>query len=246
MMTVSKGSGKKASVSVKALAFFAGVIFTPPAAGSERPLWDPHLVGGARFSYFRLRNNVEQIFENGRFVGGFTRGISIDRLVEHQNAFPLPFLRFLPMQHLGLELGWEHMVLITRTYWDYHSDGDLILSGPSFSLLWRFPFDSRFVPYVGLGRVRWDASFDHWDAFYEAGRTIEVEDTTARTFLAGCEFRLGKNLGLEVSVRHMRAAVDSMFYIDDPPRDGRDLHNIRTWTFPLDNWTWLLAGTWTF
>ncbi len=208
--------------------------------------WYPPIQVGARFSYFRLVNNVERIYDNGRFVGGFTRGISIDRLVERQNPFPLPFVRLIPIPALAVEAAWERMVLITRTYWDYHSDGDLILSGPSLTLIGRLPLTDHIIAYLGLGRVFWNASFDHWDDFYAAGRTIEVRDTKGTLWSVGCEVRAWRQLSVDLAVRHLRTDVDSLFYIDDPPRDGRNLYNIHTWTFPLDNWTWLLAATWTF
>ena len=205
-----------------------------------------HLEVGLRSVYYELRDKGQRIFNGEEFLGGYTYGISIDRLEERRNYDPQPYLRIKPIPYLAFELGWERLEAATRTYWDNHSDGNVNLSGPSVAIIARLPNETIFTPYAGLGRVYFTASFDHWTDFYDAGRTIEVDNTVGNFYLVGCEVTVYDGLQADLMYRSMTAKVDSLFYIDDPPRDGQDLYNMHGWTFPFDNWSVLLGVKWAF
>jgi hypothetical protein len=98
----------------------------------------------------------------------------ITELDAHQDGNPLRWLYaqwWLPSvtpAGLGLELGWTHLEAATINDNTHYSDGDIVMGGPSLSLLGRYPMEMRtagvdwtLIPRAGVGAAWMSADFDY-------------------------------------------------------------------------------------
>ncbi len=194
---------------------------------------------GVRYTYFDFTGGTERMFaQSGEFIGGFTEGISIDRLDEIQNSSPTLYGRCRVFKYVAIEVGQEKLRGDARTYYG-HSDGELDVDGLSLQILGTLPNRTPFEPYVGAGVAFLDAEFDHapWG---QGVHIIDTEDgTRGLVASAGCGIRLWKGLSIDIIVRYMQADIDAHFHwVPD------DRHYY--WTFPIDNWAGQAGVKWTF
>lgn len=190
------------------------------------------LSAGLRWTFFALTDDSQQEFDaGGTFIGGFTTGISIDRLDESHEWFPTLYLRWEASDYVSIEFAWEKLVAATRTYWDGHTDGDVILSGPSLLVVGRYPNDTDFTPYAGIGLAFLDGEFDHapWGQGYHI---IRADGTYGLLLQVGCSTPIADRVHFDLTLRYMMADSDAHFYLH---HGGGRTTNHAYWTFPLDN-----------
>lgn len=192
---------------------------------------------GLRMNYFSFSDSHQRTYDqNGNLSGGYTEGISTYRLDEIQTDWPTPYLRYNLMENLALHLGWEHLEgdAWTLDQADPHTDGQLIMGGPSFMALGRYPNETIVTPYGGMGFALLFADFEEsrdegGSNWYGNGkRTMQVDDDLAFMFTMGCTIEIWENLSADLSFNYLGAESDAGFMID-----GRE--QPQTWTFPAEN-----------
>jgi opacity protein-like surface antigen len=224
---------------------------------------------GLRWTYFSLTDPKK----DSGFLG------SIDELEEDQVSNPYPYLRYYFTKYLGLEVGYDQLRAITRKnttpptdFPDYKkskdSDGTLNLEGPVLELLARYPNNSRFTPYAGVGVIFYSAEFEmeSWwhngfDSYYDpslqewidAGkpewpnggyrRTISLSDTTAYLVSGGCAVKIWQQIEIDAEVRYTQADADAHYALS---YYGNVVDDRGTSNFPLDNTAWQVSLKYVF
>ncbi len=215
--------------------------WTPPAAASDfySMFLEDRLSIGIRASHFIFTEPSEKTYdENGNLAGGYTWGISTYDLEERQKYIPYPYVLYKFTPYVALQIARER---IEGRAWtldrnDPHYNGNMILSGPSFTLLGRFPNRTRFTPYGGIGFARLDARFQEGGSWSGGGRRImRAEDTTGYIYTIGSSvsaegtsLAILDNIELDLSVTYMRAESDASYRLLPETSDRAD------WTWPAD------------
>ncbi len=225
---------------------------------------------GLRSSHFTLFEDKEQIFDaQGTFRGGYTRGISIDRMEVEQDYMPNLFLRVHINRYIGVELGYEKFEIATGKFWDSSTDGSILGEGPSLQLLGKYPNHTRFTPYGGVGIVFLNMDWDHdpiwhygfnganghtYGAWRAAGsdptvnggtrRNIGLDNTRGTLLTAGCQAQIWEGFHADLAAQMMQADVDAEYFISWHGRSDKQPR--ADWTFPLDGWRVLLSLVYAF
>ena len=186
---------------------------------------------GLRFSNFSFKDADRTTTENG-ITYGYTVGISTYDMEEVQKYYPLPYVRYNFMEYVGLQLGWERLEGKTWTLDvnEPHSDGNLVLSGPSLMIYGRYPV-GRFAPYAGIGAVFLSANFEQDVSWHADGlRNMEAEDTTGLLVTIGSSMTVYDHVLARLSFSSLSAESDARYWMRG---DSRDRAN---WSFPCDSW----------
>jgi outer membrane protein W len=150
--------------------------------------------------------------------GGFLGTIyAVD---EVQNLAPLkPFITYYFAQYVGLELAYDEMKAETvATDVDepgrIKSDGEASLSGPTLTLLGRYPNESSFTPYLGVGIGFFSGDFEEsaeWEGDFSRSRQMEIDDATAFLLTVGTTYNLTPSWLIDFSVQYVQADADATF-----------------------------------
>lgn len=187
---------------------------------------------------------------SGTFLG------TIYALEEEQDYVPkYLYLRYNFSKYIGAELAYDSMTATTKAtsvgYSGIKSDGDVILSGPTVSLIVNIPTKTKFTPYGSIGVGFYSGDFDetaHWGLGYpDPGwyeyygspttlyggrkREMEVDDATGLILGAGCTYDITDHWILDFSVNYTSVDPDATFYgyrygVQDTANEGH---------FPMDN-----------
>ncbi len=220
---------------------------------------------GTRLSYFSLTDG-DSGHKGGTYGSGTFLG-TIYALEENQSYLPFKFFgRVFYQKYIGLELAYDTIEAETRatsTGYGVKSDGDISASGPTISIVARYPNESAFTPYVQVGIGLFSGDFDesdHWGLGYQnpsdyaaAGspstanngyhREIDVDSTTATIFGAGCYYMINENILVDLSFQYTSFDLDGTFYGIDA--DG-DILIEQDGTFPMSNYQFRLGLAYQF
>ena len=187
---------------------------------------------GLRMTYFKYTDAEKRSYDaNGNLTGGYTAGISTYNLADVQYYAPLPYLRYNIIKYLALQIAWERTKGKADTLdpVDPHNDGNLILSGPSLMLLGRYPNETIFTPYAGIGFAFLSADFEEDDSWSQDGfLNMESEDTTGFMLSLGCSIQLMEYVAVDLSLSYMQAKSDTRYWIRGENYDRA------TWEYPAD------------
>ncbi|EKD40462.1 MAG: hypothetical protein ACD_75C00048G0008 [uncultured bacterium] len=196
---------------------------------------------GTRMAY-RILTDSESGQKGGRYGSGTFLG-TIYALDEQQDYLPgKMFLAYFFTKHFGVEFAYDSMKAETvATDSDtgmVKTDGDVILSGPTVSLLGKYPNAAPFTPYAGIGLGFLNGDFDEtadwahsdWGGS-DRNRMMVVDSTTALLLTAGVNWAFDPHWLFDCSLQYVRADADAVFYgatdgIVDTEQAGH---------FPLDN-----------
>lgn len=212
---------------------------------SESTFFDEYIYGrlqiGTRLAYRTLTDsdsgNKGGTYGSGTFLG------TIYGLDENQSYAPDKiFMTYYFSDHFGFELAHDRMLARTLAmdiYTDAEkTDGDVILSGPTLSLLGRYGNTTPLTPYAGIGLGFFNGDFDEtaeWAhsnlSLGERDRLMVVDSTTALLFTAGVAWAIKDHWFLDCSLQYIRADADATFY---GYTDGT-LDTEQTGHFPIDN-----------
>lgn len=239
---------KKIIVGLSLLAFAVSARAVNPITGFGEVDWssswtsfderylEDHFEVGLRITHWTLSDPSKGIYNaEGTFIGGFAEGISTDDLSVQQDYLPSLFLRYKFIPYLGLELGLEKLRAETSTYWDGHTNGDVVMRGPSLSLVGQYPNDTIFTPYAGIGLAFLNGNFEEDGKWHRASgytRNMEAGDVTATLLTLGCSIQIVESLEADISFRSMsNADSDAKYYLRW--NDG-GISNTAKFTWPLD------------
>lgn len=240
-------------------AMSAGDAAQPEAGPSDEDnFFVRHIEGKLQFgtrSVHRLLTNSDSGAKGGTQGSGTFLG-TIYALDEEQNYLPIqPFLTYYANRYIGFELAYDSMEAKTIAYSSWYSsiktDGNVRLSGPTLSLLGRYPNATAHTPYAGIGLGFFTGDFDE-DPSWQLGypdpsvyenlgspgtiyngryREIVVEDTIAFLLTAGATWQFHPNWAADFSVQYVKAKADATFfgYTDEV------LDTVQPGSFPLDN-----------
>lgn len=213
---------------------------------------------GTRSSYSTLTDsdsgNRGGTYGSGTFLG------TIYKLDEDRDLIPNKvFGRVFFRDWIGLELAYDSMKADTKAL-SYDgtadkSDGKIIASGPTLSIVAQYLNKTDFTPYVQLGVGFYFTDFDetaHWQLGYsnpqeyaeagspttpKGGRTREmvVDDAVSVLLGAGCTYRVKDHWLFDVSAIYTKYDVDGTFYGN---LHGKVLitETTETGSFPMDNY----------
>lgn len=173
---------------------------------------------------------------SGTFLG------TIYALDESQNLAPIrPFITYDISPWFSLEMAYDYQEAQTLAASGSvdKSDGDVILQGPTLSLLGKYPNSTSFTPFFGLGVGFYSADFDesdHWALGYPneityvalgspstlyngRRRSMDAEDTIVLLIQAGLTYAINPRWFLDLSAQYFRSDVDATFhgYTDGVP-----------------------------
>ncbi len=207
------------------------------AAAEGDTLWTElhdRLSVGVRSTVFRLedhdRNPNATSAAQGSFYG------SITELKASQDLWPYKFFAdYLFCPYGGLELTWDRVEADTITRLDGHSDGTVIVNAPLLGAFGRYPNDTGFVPYAGVGVGYAFAHFEpdyHWthailpNGDFKAGpdwhQSFDMHDSWCWFLYAGLSVALNANWALDLYVRHEEMDVHATHstYVGDTLTSG--------------------------
>lgn len=196
---------------------------------------------GTRLAYRSLTDD-DSGHKGGRYGSGTFLG-TIYGLDEEQSYAPDKFYAtYYFLENLGIELAYDRVVAETlatdASTRAEKTDGDVILSGPTLSLIGRYRNKTAFTPYGGIGLGFFTGDFDETEAWAhtdwgwaERDRRMVVDDTTALLLTAGVAWKLTDHWFVDGSMQYVKADADATFYgYIDGEQDTE-----QTGHFPLDN-----------
>ncbi len=176
------------------------------------------------------------VYKSGTFLG------TIYAVKEKQDFAPTyPYISWYFSKYIGVELAYDHITAETVATTGYNmidkTDGDIELSGPTFSLLVRYPNETKFTPWIGLGMFLYSASFDpvpDWSyskRYKGAYNKMTLEDVQGVLLSAGVGWMFYDHWILNASVQYMSVDVDGVYdgYLNGVQYTKQFGH------FPLDN-----------
>ncbi len=219
---------------------------------------------GTRISYFSLTDGDSGHKGGGQGSGTFLG--TIYALDENQNYLPFKFFGRVFYKYIGFELAYDTVEAATQatsTGYGVKSDGDISASGPTLSIVARYPNASAFTPYVQVGIGLFSGDFsesDHWGLGYTnpatyaaAGspstpnngyhREIDVDSTTATLFGAGCYYQINENFLVDLSFLYTSFDLDGTFNGIDA---SGDITISQDGTFPMSNYQFRLGVAYQF
>jgi hypothetical protein len=215
---------------------------------------------GLRMTTFDLDTTTSRGVD--RNVPGDTFLGNLTRIDEEQSSTPKLFFVVMPHPYVGVELAWDGVEARTWNVNNEESDGKVCASGPIFSLVGRYPNETRFTPFASLGYTFWDADFDEdgwWrygfgssESYIAAGRPgntvngierrISVSIDNGVVWTAGCSVSIIDHLSADVIIRSVDVSVDAAFY----RTVGAETELRRTGGFPLDHVSYGLGVKYVF
>lgn len=196
---------------------------------------------GTRIDY-RIFTDSDSGHKGGTQGTGTYLG-TIYALEEQQDYLPKRFfLSYFFTQQFGLEFAYDSIKGRTRAIdldtYATKTDGDVILSGPTVSLIGRYPNSLYFTPYVGIGVGLFNGDFEEtaaWAQTYVGAdvrdRRIVVDRTTAFLLTLGVTWEFDQHWLLDGSLQYMKADADAVFYGDV----NGYLDTVQPGHFPMDN-----------
>lgn len=197
---------------------------------------------GVRISQFKFTDDERITYDENGNANGYALGISTYRLEELQDYVPTLYANYKFTPYVSLLISWEYLKgrAWTLDKADPHYDGDVTLHGPSLQILGRYPNETVFTPYAGVGIVRFWADFEEEKSWYNNGsRRMYGDDTDGLIFTVGCSVDLYENAKLELMANYLKAESDAYFAINDRLRDQR-------WKWPVDSIIYSLGVTYAF
>jgi hypothetical protein len=223
-----------------------------------------HLRVGVRYRSVELTDD-KRSSENS-YLGSITQ---IENLDDYDWTTWLT-VEWLANPYIGLRFNYEQVRGRTRTSsWDNHTDGDIDVMGPQFSLIVRLPNRTRFTPTAGVGYAWLNSTFEHNPVWYngfggedkivnynnwvQAGRPpwpnngyrreIILEDTSAVILLAGLEIRITDHLDFNLFAQDMAVEdIDLRYELSF----GGNVTRREYSRFPMANTSYGAGVRWTF
>jgi outer membrane protein W len=118
------------------------------------------------------------------------------------------------------------------------TDGNVLLSGPTMNLFFRYTNTTNITPFIGVGIGFYSGSFDpdpEWEYSSEydgnAYNHMDVDNVLGLLFTTGAEWRVSKHWAIEFSAQYIKADVDATYngYYYDVNYTTQEGH------FPLSN-----------
>jgi len=196
---------------------------------------------GTRLAY-RSLTDADSGNKGGTYGSGTYLG-TIYGLDEKQSYAPDKiFATYYFLDNFGIEFAFDRLLARTLAMDTYNgvekTDGDVILAGPTLSLIGRYGNKTPFTPYAGIGLGFFNGDFDetadwaHSDwSWAQRDRLMVVDSTTALLFTAGVAWTLSDHWFVDSSVQYIKADADATFY---GYTDGT-LNTEQTGHFPVDN-----------
>ncbi len=182
-------------------------------------------------------------FGSGTFLG------TIYGLDVEQNYFPLQIYgRFFINEFLGLELGYDQYKAKSLIRNSPYTDGDLEISGMTFSLIGFYRNTSKFIPYSGLGLGVFSSDFSaiaRWRSSYNGARQRKmiVDDVTAIIVSLGVMWEFTDRWNLDLSTKYIgNADVDAVF----KGYTGSVLDTVQPGYFPMDSYALQIGLSYNF
>lgn len=211
-----------------------------------------HLQMGVRSALRRLTDD-DSGYRGGVYGSGTYLG-TIYALDEKQNITPLLFnISYYFNEYIGFELAYdrieaETVAFNTSTQQD-KTDGDIIISGPTLTLLAQYGNSTSFTPYAGVGIGYYSSTFDadpEWTYSSEyngaAYNHMDINSVTGWHLTVGTKWLFSKNWALDLSVQYVQADADATYtgYLND------EKYTTQTGHYPMDNVALRLGITYQF
>jgi hypothetical protein len=180
---------------------------------------------GTRITYYKLIEDERGADGGETFLG------QISNLDAEQDYAPYKlFADVMYNKYVGAEITWDKVSAATINRGG-STDGDVTLMGPIFSLIGRYPNDTIFTPYAGIGVAFLSGSFDEVDWWHygwaseadyvaagspatyrhKKSRRIVVDDVTAFPISMGCAIKVAGGWSADLYFRYMQADADAEF-----------------------------------
>ena len=185
---------------------------------------DGHLDIGVRMTKHELESSSRP--PENAFLGNITK-LDGDEDYNMNLFFNVMFIKYVGIEYTSYKLSADTYNWNTGT-----SDGSMEICGPIWSIIGRFPNQTRFTPYAGIGKASVDASFsnDQWwnlgypteDYWIDAGRpstgyrnirreiTVDGDDQNVMFF--GCAIRITDWLSADIYYRTMDLTLDAHYH----------------------------------
>ncbi len=211
---------------------------------SSSQFFDKYVSGrlqiGTRSTY-RFLSDADSGHKGGRYGSGTFLG-TIYALDEKQSVAPIyPHVTWFFLNYVGIELAYDHVEAETVATSGYDmndkTDGSLKLSGPVVSLVARYPNETKFTPWIGIGKFFSSASFSpspdwtHSKAYPTAYNEMIVNDVDGTVFSIGVDWNFNENWVLNLSFQSMSADIKAVY---NGFLDGRQ-YTEQPGHFPMDN-----------
>jgi TolB-like protein/outer membrane protein W len=219
-----------------------------------------HVEIGLRISRFSLLDNTEKHFnDDGEFAEGYLGSIS--KLDAEQDYFPTIYANVTITDWFALQLAYEKFEIGTVTYWDGHKDGTFKFKGPSLTAQLRYPNETEFTPYAGIGIAMLNADFamvDWWhngfggddpegayDNWVQSGaprwpnggyqRNLIVTDGTMfkPVLQGGCYWSITDHISLDLDMRYISLDSELHYTLSN---HGNVFSDRGVSDFPMDAW----------
>lgn len=189
---------------------------------------------GTRTGY-RVLTDSDSGHKGGRSGSGTFLG-TIYAIEETQDFMPkFFFAKYFFNEYFGIELAYDSIQGETRAtsigYPGIKSDGDITVSGPTVSLVVRYPTFTGFTPFASIGVGFYSGDFDpsgHWGQGYPdpsvynalgrpstlyhgVEREINIDDQLGITLGLGFAYAITSNWLLDLSVQYTAVDVDATF-----------------------------------
>ena len=210
--------------------------------------------------------------EKGGVHGEGTYLGTIFAVDEVQSYFPYLYGTYRFTEYFSMELAYSKIEseTLATTYkqpkYGVKSDGDVVQTGFTLSVLGHYPTDTKFTPYGGVGIGYYTGDFeesDHWGLGYynpqhyaENGSTgenyegrskwMEIDDEFAFIFTLGTTYDLPYNLKLDASVQYIFLEANAHYYKSDDGGVTVNHDDTDNGTFPLDQLAFRLGVKYTF
>lgn len=175
-----------------------------------------HLTAGVRFTKFELDAPVKgEPFDNS-FIG------SINRLQEVQDTSD-PNLYFQATCHfdwlaVGAGITWDELRI--KTLDQNTGDGDVIMDAQIIYVMASIPNETRFTPYMEIGRGKYDNSFDPLPAWSQGGlRRFDLANSTGSHLAFGLDIEIGKGWCANLYMRQSDVDVDGIYVYNGDARE---------------------------
>lgn len=200
-----------------------------------------HLQIGIRSAY-RVLTDDDSGHRGGVYGSGTYLG-TIYGLDEEQNAAPMLInMTYFFNKYLGIELAYDRIEAETAAIDSVtlleKTDGDVILAGPTISLIGQYRNSTNFIPYAGVGFGLYFGSFDadsEWTLSSEyngaAYNHMEIDNVFGLLITAGTKWLLLNNWALDLSVQYVKVDPDATYtgyYYGQK-------YTTQTGHFPMDN-----------
>lgn len=208
--------------------------------------------------------------QKGGVSGDGTYLGTIYAMDEVQNYFPSLYGTYKFNKNFSMEFGFSKIEskTLATTYkqpkFGVKSDGTVVQTGFTLSVLGLYPTQTKFTPYGGLGIGYYTGDFeetDHWGLGYynpqhyeESGSTglsyngrtkwMTIDDEFAFIFTLGTTYDLPYNLKLDASFQYILLEANAHYYKSNDY--GVTVEHNDDGTFPLDQLAFRLGIKYTF